>query len=243
MYRVQYWTSRFFSYAGRAQLIKRGLVLHSGVHHPKKGCQIYIKTLYKTCLWTGGEDTWNKAAISKFMWILTPQASWTVRKILQAHKDLETIGLIEEYVKQIDKFSIKQLYKALRGNYRKNRLLTRDKLVAWGCVEDVHCILCETMDENHNHLFFRYMFLFPVLSWQNIHREARGWEEETILVNTYYKGKQSRAVVYRMTMIVRVCLILPERNQQIFQKTIRTPSMLAKQVVQEVHVQCLWLQR
>lgn len=33
-----------------------------------------------------------------------------------------------------------------------------------------------------------------------------------------------------------VCLILQERNQQIFEKTITTPSMLAKQVVQEVQI-------
>lgn len=51
--------------------------------------------------------------------VLAPQASWMVRKILQMHKKLEFIGWNEEYVKQIDKFSIKEIYKAFRGDYQK----------------------------------------------------------------------------------------------------------------------------
>ncbi|WMV57309.1 hypothetical protein MTR67_050694 [Solanum verrucosum] len=119
--------------------------------------------------------------------VLAPQASWMVRKILQMHKELKDIDWNEE-------------------------LLTRDRLATWGCAEDVHCVLCGTEDESHNHIFFRCLFSSQVwqkvLCWQSIHREARGWEEE----------------------------ITWERNQRIFQKITRTPAMVAKQVVQEVHM-------
>ncbi|KAK4726382.1 hypothetical protein R3W88_031299 [Solanum pinnatisectum] len=147
-----------------------------------------------------------------------------VRKILQMHKELKDIGWNEEYVNQIDKFSIKQLYKALRVDYQKvewrrltcnnaacpkwifisylalqSRLLTRDRLATWGCAEDVHCVLCGTEDESHNHIFFRCLFSSQVwqnvLCWQSIHREARGWEEEITWLNAQCKGKQTRAEV------------------------------------------------
>ncbi|KAG5573145.1 hypothetical protein H5410_062911 [Solanum commersonii] len=70
--------------------------------------------------------------------VLAPQASWMVRKILQMHKKLEVIGWNEEYVNQIDKFSIKEIYKALRGDYQK-RLKVAAKLgaVQFACVTDL----------------------------------------------------------------------------------------------------------
>ncbi|KAH0734263.1 hypothetical protein KY285_009970 [Solanum tuberosum] len=112
------------------------------------------------------------------------------------------------------------LYLALQS-----RLLTRDRVATWGCVEDVHCVLCGTEDESHNRIFFRCLFSSQVwqkvLCWQSIHREARGWEEEITWVNAQCKGKHARA---------------EERNQRIFQKITKTPAMLAKQVAQEVHM-------
>uniref|UniRef100_A0A3Q7EXN5 Reverse transcriptase zinc-binding domain-containing protein n=1 Tax=Solanum lycopersicum TaxID=4081 RepID=A0A3Q7EXN5_SOLLC len=157
----------------------------------------------------------------------------------------------EEYVEQIDKFSIEQLYKALRGDYQKvewrrltynnvacpkwifafylalqSRLLTNDRLATWGCVEDVHCVLCGTDGDSHNHIFFRSLFSSQVwqkvFCWQSIHGKARGWEEETTWVIAECKGKQARAEVYRMSLAATIYLIWQERNQQIFQKITRT---------------------
>ncbi|KAH0776852.1 hypothetical protein KY290_008268 [Solanum tuberosum] len=87
------------------------------------------------------------------------------------HQELETIGWNEMYIKQMDMFSIKKIYKALRGEYQK--------------------------------------------------REARGWDEEVLWANTHCKGKQARA---------------KERNQHIFKQIIRTPGMLVRKIVQEVHL-------
>ncbi|WMV37355.1 hypothetical protein MTR67_030740 [Solanum verrucosum] len=314
MSRIQRWTFRFLSYAGRTQLIKSVLfsiqVIWSQVFVLPKKVVKCIATLCRTFLWTRGVDAsrkaliawehlcspkivgdlnilniqaWNKAAISKLLWnlstkkdrlwvkwihmyygkqgtiwgVIPTQASWTVKKIMQMHKVFETIGWNEEYVKHIGKFSIKQLYKAIRGEYQKvewrrftcnniacpkwifilylalhSRLLTRDRLATWGCVEDIQCVLCRNEDENHNHLFFRCLFSSQVWQkiprWQNINRKAKGWEEETSWANTYCKGKQAKAEVYRITLAASVYLIWQERNQRIFQKTAKTPAMLAK---------------
>ncbi|XP_049365284.1 uncharacterized protein LOC125830123 [Solanum verrucosum] len=207
-------------------------------------------------------QTWNKAAISKLLWNLcvkkyrlwvkwvhqyygkqgtlwgveAPQASWMVRKILQMHQELETIGWNEMYIKQMDRFSIKKLYKALMGEYQKvewrrlicnnvacpkwnfilylaleKRLLTRDRLAAWGVWQ-------------------------KILHWLNIQREARRWDEEVLWANTHCKEKQARAKVYRMAVAASVYVVWQERNQCIFKQIIRTPGMLVRKIVQEVHL-------
>ncbi|KAH0724767.1 hypothetical protein KY284_000632 [Solanum tuberosum] len=237
-------------------------------------------------------QTWNKAAISKLLWNLcvkkdrlwvkwvhqyygkqktlwgveAPQASWMVRTTLQMHQELETIGWNEMYIKQMDRFSIKKLYKALMEEYQKvewrrlicnnvacpkwnfilylalqKRLLTRDRLVAWGCVEKVQYVLSEAANETHNHLFLQCMFTAQVwqkiLHWLNIQREARRWDEEVLWTNTHCKGKQARAKVYRMAVAASVYVVWQEKNQRIFKQIIRTPGMLVRKIVQEVHLQ------
>ncbi|KAH0724768.1 hypothetical protein KY284_000633 [Solanum tuberosum] len=123
------------------------------------------------------------------------------------NQELETIGWNEMYIKQMDRFSIKKLYKALMGEYQKlalqKRLLTRDRLAALGCVEE---------------------------------REARRWDEEVLWANTHYKGKQARAKVYRIAVAASVYVVWQERNQRIFKQIIKTPGMLVRKIVQEVHL-------
>lgn len=133
--------------------------------------------------------------------VIPPQASWMVKKILHTHNELETIGWNQEYVKHIKKFFVKQLYKAISGDCQKvewrrltcsniacpkwililylglhSRLLTKDQMVTWGCVEDNQCVLCRNKNENNNHFFFRCLFSSQVwqkiLRWQNINRRG-----------------------------------------------------------------------
>ncbi|KAH0780943.1 hypothetical protein KY290_000541 [Solanum tuberosum] len=122
----------------------------------------------------------------------------------------------------------------------QKRLLTRDRLVAWGCVEEVMCVLCEADNESHNHLFFQCMFTTQVwqkiLHWLNIQREARRWDDEVLWANTHCKGKQARAKVYMMAVATSVYVVWKERNQRIFKQIIRTPGMLVRKIVQEVHL-------
>uniref|UniRef100_M1DU54 Orf147a protein n=1 Tax=Solanum tuberosum TaxID=4113 RepID=M1DU54_SOLTU len=127
------------------------------------------------------------------------------------------------------------LYLALQ-----KRLLTRNKLVAWGCIEEVQCVLSEADNETHNPLFLQCMFTAQVwqkiLHWLNIQREARRWDEEVLWANTHYKGKQARAKVYRMAVAASVYVVWQERNQRIFKQIIKTPGMLVRKIVQEVHL-------
>ncbi|KAK4716190.1 hypothetical protein R3W88_014528 [Solanum pinnatisectum] len=80
---------------------------------------------------------------------------------------------------EADEFSIKEMYKELRGEYNKvswkiltcnnqgrptwifalyleiqRKLYTKDRLGNWGIITDVTCYLCSTTPETHQHLFF-----------------------------------------------------------------------------------------
>ncbi|KAK4716502.1 hypothetical protein R3W88_014840 [Solanum pinnatisectum] len=93
---------------------------------------------------------WNKATICKLLWNLSKkkdklwvqwvhmyygkqgtvwniqanQASWMVRKIIQIYKVFEVVGWNEAQVIQVEKFSIKQVYQLLRGEYLKQKVLS-----------------------------------------------------------------------------------------------------------------------
>uniref|UniRef100_M1DFJ6 Orf147a protein n=1 Tax=Solanum tuberosum TaxID=4113 RepID=M1DFJ6_SOLTU len=75
-----------------------------------------------------------------------------------------------------------------------------------------------------------------ILHWLNIQREARRWDDEVLWANTHCKGKQARAKVYRMAVAASVYVVWKERNQRIFKQIIRTPRMLVRKIVQEVHL-------
>ncbi|WMV55600.1 hypothetical protein MTR67_048985 [Solanum verrucosum] len=115
--------------------------------------------------------------------------------------------------------------------------VTRQKVViALQGINDAKAPGCDVF----NALFFKN-------TWENIgeeiignsspQREARGWDEEVLWANTYCKGKQARAKVYRMAVEISVYVVWQERNQHIFKKIIRTPGMLVRKIVQEVHLQ------
>ncbi|KAK4706883.1 hypothetical protein R3W88_033600 [Solanum pinnatisectum] len=135
------------------------------------------------------------------------QPSWMVRKILQTHKVLEDVGWNESQVIQMEKFSIKQVYQLMRGEYPKvewrklicntctcpkwsfilfltlhGRLLMKARLLTWGSVENSKCILCDDGHEDIDHLFFNCHYSSKVwqqiLRWQNIQKQATGWTEE-----------------------------------------------------------------
>lgn len=171
---------------------------------------------------------WNMAAICKILWnfseeedrlwqwvhmyygkdgtvwnIQATQASWMVKKTLQAHKYLEGAGWPEATVTQMEKFSIKQVCQLLRGEYQKVtwrklqcdniacpkwifilyltlhvRLLTKERLLSWANVGNIMCVLCDDGIENIEHLFFSCPYSGQVwkkvLRWQTIQKQASG---------------------------------------------------------------------
>lgn len=109
-----------------------------------------------------------------------PLASWMVKKILKAMDTFEAVGHNEQEVIVITKFTIKLIYSKLRGTYTKvdwrrlicnnygaskwkfilflatwQRLLTRDRLAKWKTIPDTSCVLCTSVDESLEHLFFQ----------------------------------------------------------------------------------------
>lgn len=123
-------------------------------------------------------------------------ASWTIRKIINARRYLERAAVrIEEAV--VDwKFSIRRMYNMLRGELPKirwkkmicnnqeslkwvfilflaiqERLYTKDRLIKWGMWTDPACALCEDEQESHQHLCrsSAKVWLY-ILKWLGINR-------------------------------------------------------------------------
>ncbi|KAH0717117.1 hypothetical protein KY285_013148 [Solanum tuberosum] len=158
----------------------------------------------------------------------------------------------------MEKFSIKQVYQLMKGEYPKvewrklicntnacpkwsfilfltlhGRLLTKERLLNWGSVENTKCILCDVESENIEHLFFNCSYSGQVwqkvLRWQAIQRQASGWHEEQ-------RPVQREAEIFRISLAASVYYIWQERNQRTFQKIIRSCDVLVRKIIQEVHI-------
>nr|XP_016484625.1 PREDICTED: uncharacterized protein LOC107805145 [Nicotiana tabacum] len=120
---------------------------------------------------------------------------------------MEEAGYREDDVQQLNTFSIKTIYRKLTGDCQKvewrrmicnnqasprwifvlyltlhGKLLTRDRLTQWYCLDNVVCPLCGEASGSINHLFFACAFSSEVwkrlLEWQGIQRQAMGWQYE-----------------------------------------------------------------
>ncbi|XP_009623101.1 uncharacterized protein [Nicotiana tomentosiformis] len=164
------------------------------------------------------------------MWGAEPnQASWVIQKILKVKKYFEEAGYSEEEVLRMENFLTKAMYLKLRGEFSKvpwrrlicknaglskwifilflaahRRLLTRDKLRKWGCLEDTSFPLCHTEEKTINHLFFKCSFSTQVwaavLDWQRVHRQVMTWDQELEWAEQHCKGRSSNANIYKMTL-------------------------------------------
>ncbi|XP_070017114.1 uncharacterized protein LOC142172448 [Nicotiana tabacum] len=227
---------------------------------------------------------WNKAAICKLLWSLNKkkdkmwiqwahlyykryttwgeqpkQASWVVQKIIKAKKYFEEVGYSEEKVRQMDKFSIKDMYLKLRGDFTKvswrrmtcnnaglpkwtftlyrvahRSLLTRERLGRWGLLEDTACALCNSEEETIEHLFFKCSFSAQVwtamLEWQGIKRQVMTWGQELEWDERECKGKNCKAEVYRIVLPGSIYYIWQERNERIFQARQRSAEAITRQL-------------
>lgn len=151
-------------------------------------------------------EVWNKAAICKQFWSLCKkkdklwilwvhayywkgtliwettcnQASWLLKKIINASKYVTQVGLSMSELLSMDQFSIRHMYHKLRGEYPKvpwrrlvcnnygapkwiftlrlvahEKLYIRDKLAKWGLLSNQLCPLCNLEEESIDHLFFK----------------------------------------------------------------------------------------
>lgn len=170
-------------------------------------------------------NAWNKAAIVKLLWNICrkkdtlwvrwihcyygrnrvlyedvpKQASWIVQRILKASKYVEVVGSNITEFKEMEHFSIKQMYLKIRGDFQKvewrrlacnnmcsprmaalYKLYTKDRLIKWKMGVDLKCHLCSVADESHSHLFFACSVATQVwkklLSWMGISRVPGEWD-------------------------------------------------------------------
>ncbi|XP_075076650.1 putative mitochondrial protein AtMg00310 [Nicotiana tabacum] len=171
-------------------------------------------------------NTWNRAALLKHLWNLgkkkdklwikwvhayyikgrepwevdAKQASWIVRKILQAGKYLTEASLDTGRVMQTNSFSIRGMYKQLRGEFLKCRgVYTKDRLIRWGMQVSPECPVCEHEMESHNHIFFTCSFTEDVwrrlLKWMDISQEPKGWDEDIKWVIKQVRGNGSKTML------------------------------------------------
>ncbi|XP_019264656.1 PREDICTED: uncharacterized protein LOC109242255 [Nicotiana attenuata] len=201
------------------------------------------------------EKTWN---------VKVNQAAWTTQKILKDGKYLTEARINVEEVMSGKDYSIREVYNKMRGEFTKviwrrlicnncssprwifimyiavqNRLYTKDILMKWGSITSAECVLCEAVDESHDHLFFTCEYSSnvweKVMKWAGIGRKARIWSEEISWASTYATGSKSDEAIYRMILAGAVYYLWQERNWRIFRKKKRKAEELVRMIVQDIH--------
>ncbi|XP_019230433.1 PREDICTED: uncharacterized protein LOC109211357 [Nicotiana attenuata] len=145
--RIQCWTAKFLSYAGRATLIKSVLGTIQNFW-----AQVFIlpKKIIQFIEVAGGLkftniELWNKAALCKLLWNICKKkeklwvqwvhayyikdnniwhtepknASWVIQKIFKAREQFQEARHSEADVSDMERFSTRKIYKELQGEYQK----------------------------------------------------------------------------------------------------------------------------
>ncbi|XP_019265216.1 PREDICTED: uncharacterized protein LOC109242809 [Nicotiana attenuata] len=206
---------RKFLWTGDTSSSKKVLVVWDKLCRPKTKGGLNVTDL----------GTWNRVALLKHLWNLCKkdklwirwvhvyyvkgkdpwevdanQASWIIRKILQAGKYMNEAGL----------------------NTGMGKLYTKYTLNSWGIQVSPNCPLCEQELECHKHLFFACPFSVDVwrrlLAWLGITRRPGSWDEELKWAMDHVKGKGSKTMIYRMSITGAVYHLWLERNRRVFQQ-------------------------
>ncbi|CAN6858437.1 unnamed protein product, partial [Brassica oleracea] len=79
-----------------------------------------------------------------------------------------------------------------------DRIPTRDRLISWGINVDANCLLCNSMPESRNHLFFSCSFSFQL--WSKVASKLeiqpqRGWEDTLNQMTALHLQKSHRLLV------------------------------------------------
>nr|XP_016449081.1 PREDICTED: uncharacterized protein LOC107774127 [Nicotiana tabacum] len=185
--RIQSWTIKFMSYAGRAVLVKSVLfaiqtswaqifILSKKIIH-------FIEAICKRFLWTGYAEPTKKALIAWDKLCLPKVAE----------------GLNFTNVEIWNKVSI---WLAIQ-----QRLATKERLARWGIIAEQTCSLYNKEYETVHHLFFDCEISgeiwYRLLEWQGIRRIKKAWQEEVTWLEQVSKGKSAGATVCRMTLAAR----------------------------------------
>ncbi|KAL9281109.1 putative reverse transcriptase zinc-binding domain-containing protein [Arabidopsis thaliana] len=121
-----------------------------------------------------------------------------------------------------------------------NRLHTRDRLISWGLNIPSVCVLCNVLDESHNHLFFQCQFNEEIWSFFTIRPGMTPPNHFHSILLWLKSASTSKNLSLIIKLIFQACvyLIWRERNSRIHSNNSRTPSHLLKEIQQTIRA---WL--
>ncbi|GKC07260.1 retrovirus-related pol polyprotein from transposon TNT 1-94, partial [Tanacetum coccineum] len=115
-----------------------------------------------------------------------------------------------------------------------NRLLTQDKIMAWGTKTGLLCSLCKKVNDSHDHLFFLCDYskdmwnrLAPMM---NMTRTVYKWDEVVTDLLKFKHGKNIWSVMRRISFAAMIYYIWQERNQRLFRGENRDREILFKAI-------------
>ncbi|KAL9690528.1 hypothetical protein QQ045_010930 [Rhodiola kirilowii] len=116
----------------------------------------------------------------------------------------------------------------------QNKLMTRDRLMKWGMRGDLSCVLCESMDESRDHLFFDCRFSREVLSkvmlFLNVQRPIFSWELLIPWFNGLPQGRLStKLIAAAITRILNG--VWRARNLKIFKGESKPNSVVIQEII------------
>ncbi|XP_069147459.1 uncharacterized protein [Solanum lycopersicum] len=247
---------RSYIWSGDGKVTKKALIAWERVCRPKNEGGMGLINM----------QLWNRAAIAKLCWDLAnkedklwikwihvyyirglrdwqkrEQASWMIRKIMQAKQIVDQVHIKE------GKGMVKQIYEHIRGEQPKpvwkclifknsarpkaiftlwilmhRKLATVDRLAKWGITHDSACVLCTNKDESLDHMFLQCHYAEEVwervLTWAGFNNNiAKTWTQFVQWCIQHGKGKTTRAQLFRMVLAEVVYAVWNERNKRIFE--------------------------
>ncbi|XP_060210236.1 uncharacterized protein LOC132637107 [Lycium barbarum] len=177
------------------------------------------------------------------------QASWMLRKILATQPTWNELqqplkagkSIVRQIYLQLLEYNVRVPWKCMmfRNAARpkaiftlwlhiQDRLLTKERLVAWDMDIEPKCIFCDALLETRDHLFVLKDHPGPV-NW-NTHLQ---W-----LIKSS-KGNSQAAQVVKMVYTEGVHAIWIERNQRQFEQMSRSVEVVAKEVAVTCNIRAL----
>lgn len=184
------------------------------------------------------------------------QASWMVRKIMEAKNNLGILSIHIHPRKSV----IGQIYLHLLGEQSRipwkcmlfgnagrpkahftlwlqiqNKLFTSDRLIRWGMDIESKCSLCQQAEESRDHLYVKCEYMKAVMNklmqWTHIQNITVGdWEHHVQEVTRRAKGKSQAAQLFQMLYTEAVHCIWIKRNKRIFEKESVGWERVAKEI-------------
>ncbi|XP_050229214.1 uncharacterized protein LOC126678354 [Mercurialis annua] len=125
----------------------------------------------------------------------------------------------------------------------QNKLRIKDKLKAWGSIDNDICGLCNVAVETIDHIFFEcsvsLMVMQRVLQNCNINRNVLSWRREVAWFSRKTMGKSVLARVRRIAFVSSIYNIWRGRNRKIFEEVDVTGEEIFRWVRQDVLLKLL----